>query len=106
MIAGGRKAAPAVGHSRLRAMVLGGVSRTLLSSMTMPPSWRIEACRACDTPWAYSPHSWGCLMTNCLLADIGGTEAPFAVLSGSRLEPIHALQVGMYRDPRKPSDTS
>jgi hypothetical protein len=45
-------------------------------------------------------------MTNFLLADIGGTQAPFAVLSGSRLEPIHALQLGMYRDARKPSDTS
>jgi glucokinase len=35
-------------------------------------------------------------MTNCLLADIGGTRARFAVLSGSRLEPVHALEVGAY----------
>ena len=35
-------------------------------------------------------------MTSCLLADVGGTWARFALLSGSKLGPIHALAVGAY----------
>lgn len=35
-------------------------------------------------------------MTNCLLADIGGTWARFALLSGARLEPVRTLSVGAY----------
>lgn len=35
-------------------------------------------------------------MTNCLLADVGGTWARFALLSGSKMEPIHPLAVGAY----------
>jgi glucokinase len=37
-------------------------------------------------------------MTNCLVADIGGTQARFALLSGTQLGPVYALQVGMYHD--------
>src|SRR5450631_1170941 len=35
-------------------------------------------------------------VTNCLLADVGGTWARFAVLSESKLGPIHTLGVGAY----------
>ena len=35
-------------------------------------------------------------MTTCLLADVGGTWARFALLSESRLGPIHTLGVGAY----------
>jgi glucokinase len=37
-------------------------------------------------------------MTNCLVADIGGTQARFALLSGSQLGPVYTIQVGMYHD--------
>jgi len=35
-------------------------------------------------------------MRNCLLADIGGTRARFAVLAGSRIGPIDAMATGEY----------
>jgi glucokinase len=37
-------------------------------------------------------------MTNCLVADIGGTQARFALLSGSQLGPVYTIQVGKYHD--------
>jgi glucokinase len=37
-------------------------------------------------------------MTSCLLADIGGTQARFALLSGSTVGPVYAVQVGMHAD--------
>ena len=38
----------------------------------------------------------GCIMSNCLLADIGGTRARFALLSGSRVGPIESMATGEY----------
>jgi glucokinase len=38
-------------------------------------------------------------MTTCLLADIGGTRARFALLIDGQLGPTCALQVGMHPDP-------
>jgi glucokinase len=38
-------------------------------------------------------------MSDCLLADIGGTKARFAVLSGSELGPIHTSEVGAHATP-------
>jgi glucokinase len=38
-------------------------------------------------------------MSNCLLADVGGTRARFALLSGSRIGPVHSLDVGAYANP-------
>jgi glucokinase len=38
-------------------------------------------------------------MSTFLLADIGGTHARFALLTGSRLEEVHSLDVGVYRTP-------
>jgi glucokinase len=38
-------------------------------------------------------------MTNCLLADVGGTYARFAVLSNAEVAEPYKLQVGMYGDP-------
>ncbi len=35
-------------------------------------------------------------MSNCLLADIGGTRARFAVLAGSRIGPVESMATGEY----------
>lgn len=39
-------------------------------------------------------------MTTFLLADIGGTHARFALLTGSHLEEVHSLDVRVYRTPQ------
>ena len=43
----------------------------------------------------------GCTMTDRLLADIGGTHARFAVLSGSHLGKPRDLPVGRYASPEQ-----
>ena len=35
-------------------------------------------------------------MSNCLLADIGGTRARFALLAGSRIGPVESMATGEY----------
>ena len=38
-------------------------------------------------------------MNNCLLADIGGTRARFALLAGSQIGPIESVMTGTYASP-------
>ena len=35
-------------------------------------------------------------MSNCLLADIGGTRARFALLAGSQIGPVESVTTGAY----------